>query len=865
MEPITIHLKDQRGFARHGEAVQLGLPFAEGDLEHGDPINLHDPGHGRVIPCQTTPMAHWPNGSVRWLKLNFLVDVAPHQSKSLHLHHGRANDANEDSPLKHQATEKELLIETGKVTFRLPRNQLEWIASTGPETELRHEIRFNDQLDTPCTPEPDSGWQVTESGPVSITLNTRGQWLTTNDEALARFDCSLRFYANSETAEIEVCLHNPKRAHHPGGLWDLGDPGSVQFRALTIHVQNPGSNSAWLKTGPDNLPLTGTVTEGLDLYQDSSGGDQWQSRNHVNADGEITTRFRGYQVYSREKSRTAGDRANPIAALEGPNQTVQASMRQFWQNFPSFLGTKHQELIIGLFPAEASGPYELQGGERKTQTAYLNYGSNPDALNWTQSPLVPILDAELFERTEAFPWFKANASNGPLDNLIQEGLDGPNNFFAKREVIDEFGWRNFGDLFADHETLYQKEGEEPLISHYNNQYDAVYGFARQFALTGDPRWFELMDDLARHVTDIDIYHTKEDRAEYNNGLFWHTDHYLDAHTASHRTFTKHNNTSSTAGQTGGGPGAEHCYTTGLLYHYLLTGQQQSRDSVLEMANWMKTAQEGQGGLLEQVLAVKKHDLPQLMALLKGQQPSAHRYPFTRATGNYLNSLLDAWHLEPGKNWLNLAERVIHETIHPADNIEQRNLLNIEENWSYLVLLSSIARYLSVKQTLSENDEAYEYAKEAFLNYARWMLNNERPFLSDPSQLVYANHTWVAQDVRKAMLMFQTAGYRLGVTEGFLEKGTQWLIDVCEDLRKNEERHFTRILVILMQNYGPQYLQELEPPAEAAPEKNEPYWRDQPQLTLRQLAARITLRLIRGIAGFRPAQEKAWLAARLDRS
>jgi hypothetical protein len=864
MDPITIHLKDQSGFSRHGEAMQLGVPLATGDMAPGTQTKLRDAETDQVVPCQAAPMAHWPDGSVRWLKLNFLADLTPKQYRRLQLLIDGTDDAATDSPLQHQATDRQLHIETGKTSFRLPWHQLEWFASTDEGTELAHEIRLSDQQGNPCTAKPDSGWQVIESGPVCITLNTTGQWLTSSGEALARFNCHLRFHANSETVETEISLHNPKRARHPGGLWDLGDPGSVHFRALTVHVKNPDSESAWLKAETNSSALTSDANEGVYLYQDSSGGDQWQSRNHINAEGEVTTRFRGYQVYTGDKSETTGDRASPIAALQGQNQTVQASMRQFWQNFPSSLGARDGELVIGLFPADAAETYELQGGERKTQTAYLNYSSNADALLWTQSPLVPTLDAEQYERAEAFPWFKAGAPKGPLDELIQEGLDGPNNFFAKREVIDEFGWRNFGDLFADHETLYQEEGEAPLISHYNNQYDAVYGFAHQFALSGDPRWFELMDDLARHVTDIDIYHTDEDRAEYNKGLFWHTDHYLAAHTATHRTFTKHNDTSSTAGQTGGGPGAEHCYTTGLLYHHYITGKQQSRDSVLELANWMKVAQEGQGGLLEQLLAVKKHDLPKLKALLKGQQPSPHHYPFTRATGNYLNTLLDAWHLEPEKEWLNLAERVIQKTIHPADNIEQRDLLNIEEGWSYLVLLSSIARYLSIKQTLSENDETHEYARDAYLHYARWILDNERPFLSDPGQLVYVNHTWVAQDVRKAMLMFQTPPYNVADAERFREQANQWLMEACETLGKSEERHFTRILVILMQNHGPQYLQELEPPVGEAVKKTGVHRANQPRFTWSQLVARISLRLLRGIAGFRPRREKAWLDARLDR-
>ena len=56
----------------------------------------------------------------------------------------------------------------------------------------------------------------------------------------------------------------------------------------------------------------------------------------------------------------------------------------------------------------------------------------------------------------------------------------------------------------------------------------------------DPRWRVLMDDLARHVADIDIYHTVEDKAAYNGGLFWHTCHYVDAGTSTHRSYPRAN-------------------------------------------------------------------------------------------------------------------------------------------------------------------------------------------------------------------------------------------------------------------------------------------------------------------------------------
>ena len=121
--------------------------------------------------------------------------------------------------------------------------------------------------------------------------------------------------------------------------------------------------------------------------------------------------------------------------------------------------------------------------------------------------------------------------------MLDAAIDGPDTFDAKREVIDEYGWRHFGDIYGDHEAVFQK-GPTPLVSHYNNQYDPIAGFAYQFLRGGDPRWFRHMDELAAHVTDIDIYHTDRDKAAYNHGLFWHTYHYVDADLATHRSYPR---------------------------------------------------------------------------------------------------------------------------------------------------------------------------------------------------------------------------------------------------------------------------------------------------------------------------------------
>ncbi|MCK7544041.1 hypothetical protein MLC59_07655 [Marinobacter bryozoorum] len=867
MEAVTIHLAGQRGITRIREPLTVGVPLQKGAVRKPDELALLSPT-GDCLPADFSPALYWPDGSIRWLRVATLIDLTPESSDKLLLVTRTGAELLPASSLTLSQDSSHWTIDTGKLQLRFDDDQLAWTASPTNASSARvltsHTPAITDKAGHPCHAVMTHSWSVADTGIASITLEARGQWVTTDSQTFAHFHCRVTCFNESETIEIAMVLHNTRRAQHRGGLWDLGDPGSIHIRSQSLTITPSESGTPWLQpeAGTERQQAS-SGSEAIVLYQDSSGGEQWNSPNHLDAQMDIVTRFRGYQVTEDGQLITDGHRARPIAGITGPSP-VQVGIRQFWENFPGSVKVTPGALSINLLPPESSGLHELQGGERKTRTLWLNYSDDHQALQWTRAPLIPTLDARQFEQAKAFPWFTADLTIGPLESLIQAGVEGPGNFFEKRETIDEYGWRNFGDLFADHETLYQPECEPPLVSHYNNQYDAIYGFARQFAANGDVRWFNLMDDLARHVVDIDIYHTDEDRSEYNHGLFWHTDHYLNAHTCTHRTFSQHNRTSSTPGQTGGGPGAEHCYTTGLLYHYLLTGNVDSRRAVLGLSNWMRNLHEGNGGLLEQLLAIKKRDLPKLKTLIRGGRPTAHQYPFTRGTGNYINALLDAWQLEPSRDWLFQLETVIRNTMNPGDDIQKRDLLDVETGWSYLILLASLARYLKLKELLSVRDEHYQYARECFQHYTHWIAENERPFLAVPEQLEFANDTWVAQDIRKSMLLFQAAEYTddHGLQRYYVEKASEWLQETCELLSKSPQRHYTRILVILMQNYGPhQCTTQLPSDASTGLTKTD-FYDQKLTLSLQDVVRQITQRLMIGVKSFRLAREKAWLKARL---
>lgn len=797
---------------------------------------------------------------MRWVCIETLLPVTGTPLTNLTLFEGSIESHNQ--PLISQGGQQ-LQVSYGDYQLTVDPALLSW-KWTGPENQnFSSWLRLDDRDNKACSAKLDEPWQVKSTGPVVTVFCATGWWHDNQNDKLARFRCKLSFYANG-LITTEATIHNPRRAKHSGGLWDLGDPGSIHFGAMAVETDTNGSEQYRLTVSPDQPPRQFDADQPLSLHQESSGGENWNSRNHINAEAQVLPRYRGYRLHHGQNDPEHGLRAEPVIEARTRESIISISLPHFWQNFPSALEADKTTLSAWLFPADKPEAYELQGGERKTQRVVLGYGLPLEQLKWSHSPLAAVLPPEHYEATGAFPWFNPAAADDRLQSLIHKGIDGSQNFFQKREIIDEFGWRNFGDLFADHETLYQQSDEQPFISHYNNQYDPVYGFARQFALTGDPRWQELMGDLAHHVTDIDIYHTGEDRVEYNNGLFWHTDHYLDAHTATHRTFSKHNTTSSTPGQTGGGPGAEHCYTTGLLYHYWMTGNEDSADAVLELANWMRDSFENKGGLLAQLLALKKQELPNLKALAKGESPMAHRYPFTRATGNYLNTLLDAWLLTGKQQWRDQAETVIRHSIHPNDDPAQRNLLDVETGWSYLVLLTSISRYLLIKAQHQELDQNSRYAHHALIRYTRWMRENEQPFLAQTDQLEFPNHTWTAQDIRKSYLLYIASYLDSEQADEYRKKADAWLTESQNILEASPETDFTRLLVILMQNQGPQQPVAIDGLATESGALPPTIAKASPSLTWSTLLNRIFRRAIAGLLAFRPNKEKAWLQARLDR-
>lgn len=718
--------------------------------------------------------------------------------------------------LQVDASDSEIRVNTGRVRFHFPQrgpglmSQFR-VGETGDEVPADCGIQVTSQSNQRHQFHCEK-WRVESSGPVRCTLAGEG---TFPGIAGLRGELRLNCYAGTDLLKIELTIHNFQRAQHKGGLWDLGDVGSILIKDCSLQFRFDERHAVQeLHYSLDRGETTRASQSGAwSLYQDSSGGENWQSAVHVNRDGNVPCRFRGYQVTDGAGDTIAqGFRAVPIVSCRSDWGSLQIAIPEFWEQFPTALTVEPNQVRVAFFPQEFADLHELQGGEKKTSTTWLRFSNGSCALesfSWVHRPSIIAPTQEWCDSTSAITPLELPESpeKEEFNQLFQDSIWGERGILANRETVDEYGWRNYGDIFADHEEAYYK-GDDQLISHYNNQYDMVLGFLLHYLRTGERRLFELGDTLARHVVDIDLYHTTEDKAAYNGGHFWLTDHYLHARTATHRTYSQKNIPAN--GTYGGGPGAEHNFTSGLKLHYHLTGNVHSKEAVLQLAQWVINMDNGRLTILG-VLDDSETGLATGSAVYQGPN---------RGGGFSINALLDAWSLTQNRDYLDYAEKLIRRCVHPHADIAQHDLLQVESRWSYTAFLTAVEKYLTLKQAANELDQMYAYVQASLLHFARWMLAHERPYFDQVEKLEYPTEAWAVQEFRKANVLRHAARHATGLLQEELQQRGRELADrAWSDLLSFETRTYARALAVMMTEgiWDLHYRGGKKMPAQRAPE------------------------------------------------
>lgn len=761
---------------------------------------------GDLVPVQLAPVTNWPDGSVRWIRVDAVVPIGSEtplpQTWQIEFEAsgGQANQRALGSvPLKadflvHPNPDKHTVFAVSK---RLTSDRVCLSARVFVKTKnnsLRvgksHLLRWHDY------------------GPTRYEVVAEGAFPGVSGLV---WRAALGVYPALNGIHVKMTLRNARRARHRGGLWDLGDPGSILLRefGVQLEVADLLKRLIWRAEASQDFrileadspverpssPRNDSVKEPIwQILQASSGGENWQSFNHVNAQGVVTLPFRGYRIIM-PGSELSGDRANPLCCAQTESFCYGLWVPYFWEEFPKRIDVTPTSATLSFLARSGDDLHELQGGEQKTYSAWLVLGDAGDRgqdavlaqlmVLGCEPTALPEMATPLLELPACLPT-SASWRASHLAEFAEEAAFGPKGLLAGREEIDEYGWRHFGDAYASHEKLFY-QGTLPFISHYNNQFDLLQGLILQRLLSDDPRWDQLIHPLARHVIDIDIYHTTRDRSTFNGALFWITDHYLPAATATHRTFSRKN--ASRSGY-GGGPSNEHNYTSGLSLYYLLWGDDDARDAVLSLANWVISMEDGR-----QTPFFLVDDGPTGLATATSS-PDYHGPG--RGSANSVNALLDAWLISQNTVYRNWAETLCTRVIHPKDDPSAFNLLHAESRWSYTMFLETMCKYLRIKCLFGEHDHMFEYVRRSLIRYCDWMIVHERPYLDHPEELEYLTEAWAAQEFRKATVLFLAAAFADPERASRYRLKAAWFAEKAwEELSRFENRINPRTAAVIL--------------------------------------------------------------------
>ena len=776
--------------------VCFGLPLKKGSIVQCDQLSITDHTDS-IVDSVITPTNHWPDGSVKWCLIK--ASLVKQSGESTNLTIRKISSSATPPRVTTKESDDSIVVTSGNTEVHFAKHEnraFPTIVVAGSTVWATDTVypSLTDENDTRVNFTADNVY-VKEHDFLSSTCVVSGSYEVTEKKLNVKF--TFEIFPDGQL-NLLAELHNPQRAIHPGGLWDLGDPGSVNFKDFSLVLGTDMNCQPQMKVESHSNWIN--CSEPTTLFQASSGGAEWDSPTHVNASGTVCNQFRGYQ-FTNDETTTEGSRANPVLNIESTkNQNYTINIKNFWQNFPKCIEFTESKLSLRLFPGQHGDLHELQGGERKIHEIFFNFNpaKTPDLQH---ARPITMLDAQVYRNAGVFRYFDQEQTDQLYDRLLEPSLNPSNGFLAKRELTDEFGWRHYGELYADHEANYHS-ADSLFVSHYNNQYDSIGGFARQYALTGNPVWYQLMSELAEHVMDIDIYRTEQDRIEYNHGLFWHTDHYAEAKTATHRTYSARQKDENGNPSNGGGPGPHHCYTAGLTHYYFMTGNKEAREAVLRLGEWVHNYMEGSGTLMEAAQKTLKNDSKEFINTCKGAKVFKYTYLMDRGTGNYLRTLMDCYDITGDGKYLHQVEHVIKNTAGPSDEIDARDLDQPEYTWFYIIFLQEVVRYLDLKRELDQFDNNFYNARATLLHYARWMVENEEPYLANPDRLDFPNSTWTAQEPRKVHVLYAAYRYSLKDRTPFLEKARFFRDHLTSELAQADTLHYARIQALLLQNHGP---------------------------------------------------------------
>ena len=616
---VVLEVTDHAGVSRDAWPVSGGVPLARGSVKDPAQVRLVGPS-GQPGRLQCRPLAHWEDGSIKWLLVDFFASVAANETKRFRLRIDPEKPAPtpiDKASLSWKQTQDGIHVDTGVLRAVISRRFLDsvsiksgsgqWLALTDRLGEMWMTVDGDNQGRYLSSHDPQAEIVVEESGPNRLCVRVSGWHHAKSGKRFGVYTLRIHAYAGKPYLRVFHTFVNS----------DLPERGLITGIGLRL---------------PLALRDQRVVNYGGETHKLAGAGSCWLAQNNWNQQA----------IQHDGKPLATPKPVSGFLGISTPEATAACVVRNWAQLHPKKLELDKQGLAVWFWP-ESRGPFDLRREEQKQSAEWLWFKENcPDlykewhdpgtarsagisprryriALRKKQMSILASSSALGLARTHELCWtfLPGAVQAGTVEDLaacVNEPLLPFVNprYMDETEVLGRLGWQDrkhfpqvenyvlrkldwigrhqnewarwWGILdWGGMQTIYETLRSTTIPGQWlrmagrhgwhNSEVDIPNHIMYHYLRSGSRRTFHFYESILRHQMDVDTIHLNLPDFE------------APGHEWQDREWTRGGMHRHSYNHYSGGDNIGHTWNEGLVNYYFLTGDRRAYDVALNVGEY----------------------------------------------------------------------------------------------------------------------------------------------------------------------------------------------------------------------------------------------------------------------------------------